>query len=268
MKKFGIMVIAIAMLVGMTGFAMADPGVNQTFETQGITVLTSIQAQGNMDSMTDVAWTQTSSQNITSVPPLTSGKYYVSTYEEDTQSNGVGNIFYDKTTEIETKARLTNQFNIEATKQINFVGIDGARITSDENIFLDGTGQASETKNSVICVFGPSNSEWIPGFCNVVDTGSSIDMSVANVATTTGDRFVVPSADTPVEVYHTIRVDPLGDTPSIGQASAYMKGSIMEGRGNASGYFEKIDFEERTSVDGYIALFDKDMSWISGVRRV
>jgi len=263
------MVIAFAMLVGMTGFAMADTGVNQTFETQGITVLTSIQAQGNMDSMTDVAWTQSSSVPLTSIPPSpVSGVYYASTYEEDTQSNGVGNIFYDKTTEIETKARLTNQFNIEATKQINFVGIDGARITSDENIFLDGTGQASETKNSVICVFGPSNSEWIPGFCNVVDTGSSIDMSVANVATTTGDRFVVPSADTPVEVYHTIRVDPLGDTPSIGQASAYMKGSIMEGRGNASGYFEKIDFEERTSVDGYIALFDKDMSWISGVRRV
>ncbi|MDD1710260.1 MAG: hypothetical protein LUQ37_05055, partial [Methanoregulaceae archaeon] len=218
MKKFGIMIVALAMLVGMTGFAMADTGVNQTFETQGITVLTSIQAQGNMDSMTDVAWTQSSSVPLTSIPPSpVSGVYYASTYEEDTQSNGVGNIFYDKTTEIETKARLTNQFNIEATKQINFVGVDGARITSDENIFLDGTGNYSQTKNSVICVFGPSNSEYIPAFCNVVDTGSSIDMSVANVATTTGDRFVVPSADTPVEVYHTIRVDPLGDTPSIGQ---------------------------------------------------
>jgi len=31
MKKFGIMVIALAMLVGMTGFAMADAGVNATF---------------------------------------------------------------------------------------------------------------------------------------------------------------------------------------------------------------------------------------------
>src|SRR5512139_3616759 len=97
MKKFGIMIVALAMLVGMTGFAMADHGMNQTFETQGITVLTSIQAQGNMDSMTDVSWTQSSSQSIPTVPPLTSGKYYVSTYEEDTQSNGVGNIFYDKT---------------------------------------------------------------------------------------------------------------------------------------------------------------------------
>src|SRR5512139_555302 len=149
MKKFGIMVIAIAMLVGMTGFAMADTGVNQTFETQGITVLTSIQAQGNMDSMTDVAWTQSSAVPLTSIPPApAAGVYYASTYEEDTQSNGVGNILYDKTTELETKARLTNQFNIEATKQINFVGVDGARITSDENIFLDGTGNYSVTKNS------------------------------------------------------------------------------------------------------------------------
>ena len=36
MKKFGIMVIALAMLVSMTGLVMADTGVNQTFETQGI----------------------------------------------------------------------------------------------------------------------------------------------------------------------------------------------------------------------------------------
>ena len=40
MKKFGLMVIALAMLVLMTGIVMADPGVNQTFETQGITMET------------------------------------------------------------------------------------------------------------------------------------------------------------------------------------------------------------------------------------
>ena len=263
----------------MTGFAMADPGVKATFETQGITIVTSIQAQGNMHSMTDVDWVQSSADPITEVPKLDAGTYYASTYQEDTQSNGVGNIYYDKTTQVETKARLTNQWNIEAVKQINFVGIDGARISSDESIFLDGTGQAQNTENRVICVFAPSVSSNIPAFCNVVDTGSSIDMSVANVATTTGNRFITASADTPVEEYHTIRVDMLGDSPSIGQAQAYMKGLIMEGRGDTMvggqpngnpgnpAMFNKIEFEERTTVDGYIMLFDKDMRWVSGVKR-
>ena len=267
MKKFGIMVIALAMLVGMTGFAMADAGVNATFETQGITVLTSIQAQGNFDSMTDLDWVQTSADPITEVPTLDKGTYYAKTYEEDTQSNGVGNIYYDKTTLVETKARLTNQWNVEAEKQINFVGIDGARVSSDESIFLDGTGRAQNTTEKMICVFAPTVSSNIPAFCNVVDTGSSIDMSVANVGTTTGNRFIVASADTPVEEYHTIRVDMLGDSPSIGQASAYMKGLIMEGRGGDEKMYAKVEFEERTSVDGYIMLFDKNMNWISGTKR-
>jgi len=273
MKKFGIIVIALAMLVGMTGFAMADPGVNATFETQGITIVTSIQAQGNFDSRTDLDWVQSSVDPITEIPKLDDGVYYAKSYQEDTQSNGVGNIYYDKTTQVETKARLTNQWNVEATKQINFVGIDGARVSSDERIFLDGTGQAQNTENRVICVFAPSVSSNIPAFCNVVDTGSKIDMSVANVATTSGDRFITASADTPIEEYHTIRVDMLGDAPSIGQAQAYMKGLIMEGRDNAvdqggnPAMFNKVEFEERTSVDGYIMLFDKDMRWVSGVKR-
>jgi hypothetical protein len=268
MKSFGIMVIGLVFLVGMTSFAMADPGINATFETAGLTITTTVQAQGNMDSKTDISWTQSSSQSLSTIPSLDSGSYYAASYQEDTQTNGVGYINYDKTLELDTSAALTNQYNIETTKQINFVGINGARIISDESMFVDGTGYASETANNVICVFGTSNSEYLPAFCNVIDTGSSIDMSVVNVATTTGARFVVKSADTPVEVYHTIRIDTLDDSPSIGRAAAYIKGSIMEGRGNSSGYFENVAFEERISIDGYITLFDKDMGWISGVRRV
>ncbi len=68
MKHYGFLVGAFAMLVAMTGFAMADPGVNATFETQGITIINSIQAQGNMDSMTDIDWVQTSADPPLEVP--------------------------------------------------------------------------------------------------------------------------------------------------------------------------------------------------------
>jgi hypothetical protein len=269
MKKFGIMVIALAMLVGLTGIAMADPGVNQTFETQGITMVTSIQAEGNMYSTTDVTWKQSSAQNITSMPPApTSGAYYVSTYSEDTMSNGVGFIGYDKSTTLETKSRLNGQYNIEATKEIQFYGQDGAEMTSTDNIFLDGTGAAAKTKDLAICVFAAGKSEYISPFCNTVEAGSSFTMEVVNARTETNDRFVVPSADTPVTVNHNIRVDSLSDLPSIGKVSAFMEGKIQEGRGNSSGVFEDIEFSESTSADGYITLFDKVMGYTSGIKRV
>jgi hypothetical protein len=271
------MVIALALL--FVGIALADTGVNQTFETQGVSMVTSIQAEGNMFSTTDVTWAQSSQVALTAIPPSpASGSYYVSTYSEDTQSNGNGLIGYDKNTQLETKARLTGQYNIEATKEITFIGENGAEITSTDNVFLDGTGNFSRTANQAICVFAASTSEYIPAFCNTVESGSSFTMNVVNARTETRDRFVVPSADTPLQVTHDIRVDTLGDIPSIGKVSAFMKGMIMEGRNNAGvnttttgglpSYYEKIEFTESTEADGYITLFDKNMDWVSGIKRV
>jgi hypothetical protein len=265
MKKFGIMVIALAMLVLLIGLGTADQGVNQTFETQGVSMVTSIQAEGNMFSATDVTWKQSSAVPLTAIPPApAAGTYYVSTYSEDTMSNGVGFITYDKSTQLETKSRLNGQFNIEAIKEIAFIGMDGAEITSTDNIFLDGTGNWTKTADAAICVFAASTSEYIPRFCNTVESGSSFTMNVVNARTVTNDRFVIPSADTPLTLNHNIRVDMLEDIPSIGKVSAFMEGIVMEGRGNNTSYYEKIEFSEETMADGYITLFDKDMSWVSG----
>jgi hypothetical protein len=273
LKKVGIVAIALALL--FAGTAMADPGVNQTFETQGVSMVTSIQAEGNMYSTTDVTWTQSSATALTAVPPSPgAGTYYVSTYSEDTMSNGNGLIGYDKSTQLDTKSRLNGQYNIEATKEISFIGENGAEITSTDNIFLDGTGMPQETKNLAICVFAASSSDYIPAFCNTVEAGSSFTMSVVNARTETRDRFVTASADTPVALTHDIRVDTLGDLPSIGKVSAFMKGMIMEGRGNSTNEansplpYEKVEFTESTEVDGYITLFDKNMDWVSGIKRV
>jgi hypothetical protein len=93
-------------------------------------------------------------------------------------------------------------------------------------------------------------------------------MSVVNARTETNDRFVVASADTPLTLNHNIRVDSLGDLPSVGKVSAFMEGMVQESRNNATGLFENIEFSEYTSADGYISLFDKDMGWTSGIKRV
>ena len=143
---------------------------------------------------------------------------------------------------------MADSGGIEATKEISFIGENGAEITSTDNICLGST-------------------------CNTIEAGSSFTGSVVNARTETNNRFVVDSANTPLTLTHNIRVDSLGDIPSYGKVSAFMEGSVMEGRNNwcdtaGPNSYENIEFSEKTMIDGYITLFDKDMSWVSGIKRV
>ncbi len=363
MKKSGILSITLALLFLVTGFVMADPGVNATFETQGVSMATNIQATGSLRSMTDLTWSTSSGGIVSSGADPTLAGYpnwdnyplgggyeqwlldwaetqsyfpgfnlqdllayyqnyypgedltlfvadlaswaaqqtvgglntplrdnevrYTTTYGEETLSNGVGFISYGKDMMVETKAGLSGQSNLEATKLIAFEGTKGAQITSTDNIFLEGTGEAQTTSARAICVFASDTSSTIPRFCNSVESGSTVSGSIISVQTTTDERFIVDAADTPVEVNHHIRVDKLGDLPSVGQASAFMEGTILEAREGTtpsvdtgdgtvltlsdtgkSAAYEEMTFRESTSVDGIIRLFDKDMSWESGIRRI
>jgi len=135
---------------------------------------------------------------------------------------------------------------IEATTQISFLGANGAGITS--------TGTS----------YGSSYSQ---AFSNMVETGSSFTMNVVNARTQTNNGFVVGAVTTPSSVTHNIRIDALGNTPTVGKVSAFIKGSSQEASGT-SNLVEQIEFSERTSVDGQITLFDKAMHWESGTRRV
>ena len=132
---------------------------------------------------------------------------------------------------------------IEVTKQISFLGEGGSTITSTDGLFLSS-------------------------FANTINSGSSIDGSVVNTNTQTNSRFVLGSLITPVSLTHNIRVTPLGNLPSNGKVSAYTEGTIMEGRDKTSALFELTEFKERTTVNGKITLFDKQMGWVSGFNRV
>ena len=262
MKKFGIMVVVLAMLVGMTGFAMADPGVNATPETIGVSTQGVISVQGAIISKTDLTMTSSSSQNITSVPPLNSGTYYVATYNDDVTSTGVGLIDMTKTMNVDTNNMLNNQYNIEAFKVLNFLGDGTSRIVSTENIFVDGTGKPLETKNTLICVLGPSKSDKIPAFCNVAEAGSSVDMLVGSVTTGADTRFIMKSADPGVVLDYNVRV-----IDTIGKASAYMEVFSQEAKGSDLAPYSVVNFREDTSVDGFITLFDKTFAYESKFKR-
>ena len=114
----------------------------------------------------------------------------------------------------------------------------------------------------------------IPQFCNRAEAGSTLDMTIANVRTTSTDRFVMASADPGVELNHAIRVIPLADdVPSTGIATAHMTVLIQEGRALTPGFpgtvglFERISFSEETTARGAITLFDKVMHYRSGTVR-
>lgn len=264
MKKFGIMVVVLAMLVGMTGFAMADPGVNATPETVGISTAGVVSVQGAIISKTDLTMKSSSSQNITSIPALTIGRYYVATYNDDVTSTGVGLIDMTKTMDVDTNNMEANQYNIEAFKVLNFLGDGTSRIVSTENIFVDGTGLPAKTAETLICVMGPSKSEWVPAFCNVAEAGSSVDMLAGSATTGADTRFIMKSADPGVVLDYNVRV-----IDTIGKASAYMEVFSQEGKGNAtpSAPFAEVKFREDTSVDGLITLFDKTFAYESKFKR-
>lgn len=88
----------------------------------------------------------------------------------------------------------------------------------------------------------------MPVFCNSVLAGSSVDMSSGSVTTSTSSNQA--------GLNYNIRV-----VDTVGKVSAYIEGTSMEGRGDDSQLGGVVKFRETTSVDGYIALFDKTMKW-------
>jgi hypothetical protein len=272
MKKVGIGIIGICLLISLAGIACADRGLDPTPESVGITTSTTIDAVGRFDSSTQFAATgiSSSSNGLNDVPPLADGDViYSAVYTEDTQSNGVGIIQYDKELSIDTGGMMAGQSNIEANKQLVYVGIDGGRVYSEEYIMIDGVGTPGDASQSLLCPFATGGAGSFPAYCNLIEAGSTIDMSVANVRTSTDGRFILTSADYPVELNHQILVTELIDgVPSQGLASAFMNALIMEGYGDTpSSLGERIELSEYTSIYGDITVFDKDMHYESGMRR-
>jgi|MTBAKMStandDraft_1061839.scaffolds.fasta_scaffold65480_2 hypothetical protein len=108
-----------------------------------------------------------------------------------------------------------------------------------------------------------------PAFCNTVRTGSTIDMTFADVRTTLGGGF---GTDDGVEATYEISVTsftyPDGTSvPSVGSASAYMDVLVRESRDIDGAMHGQIRYSEATDVDGYISAFEKNMHYKSGFAR-
>jgi hypothetical protein len=126
----------------------------------------------------------------------------------------------------------------------------------------------------LLCPFGSGNDA--PSFCNRVETGSNMNLKVANLNTQMGDRFIMKSADPGVTIFNNVGVGAYAaDLPSKGSVSAFIRGSIKEGgRGDAgiggdtdedaTALYETVVFSDSTSISGDISTFAKAMSYTSG----
>jgi hypothetical protein len=249
--------------------AMAEPGVPQVREVQGLSTSTTVIAAGNFNAASSVQITNIAGEDsLGDIPPLDESVYYTSLYTEDTQNSEVGYISYDKDLDVTTANRISGQYNVQAVKQITYLGVDASSLITNDYMLVDGAGVDYGTIGDVmICPFG--SDEPGPAFCNRVETGSNMNLKVANLNTQMGERFIMKSADPGVAIFNNVGVSSYAsDLPSKGSVSAYIKGSIKEGGRNndpedVNGLYETAVFSDSTGVSGDISTFAKSMSYTS-----
>ena len=237
-------------------------------------------AAGNFNAESSVDWTISLFEPIPGIPGSTGKPWggegetiYQTVYTEDTQNSEVGYISYDKDLDLQTGNKVSGQYNVKAVKQITYLGVDASSLVTNDYLMLDGAGWSDNADDRLICPF--AGSTVYPAFCNKVETGSAMNLKVANLNTQMGDRFVMKASDSGVEIFNNVGVSSYAsDLPSKGSVSAYMKGSIREG-GRASdvhaanseqefhNLYESVTFSDSTAISGDISTFAKSMSYQS-----
>jgi hypothetical protein len=296
--KLTIIAVTIALCL-LTGFALADSGVPQTPETQGFVTSTAMQAVGTATETDNLVWLMTNDgiDGLGGIPPLQPlyASIYSMTYSEDTIADQ-GLITYTKQGFVDTQGMVEGQWNVDMEKVVEFVGLDTGRMISAEEQVLDGAGSPYQTAQVFICPFAQTQSFYLPSFCNIVQEGSSVDLTLGSLATVAEERHVTPSAgywdekpgwdlpvsDNGVEMNYQVKLTGFGDIPAMGSADAYINVHVQEGRALGSlavapvedalesdgrGYWdpkaEDLTYSEDTTAAGDITLFQKVMSYNS-----
>ncbi|MCU0631331.1 MAG: hypothetical protein MUF37_09300, partial [Methanoregulaceae archaeon] len=223
-------------------------------------------------------------------PPLNNQEVQATmAYDESTNAmNGV--VTYNKNSAIHTGAQTLNNYNVKNSKTVTFQGLDGGKMTSEENILLDNVGKSINVRFpngdtlSTICPFAPASiGNCTPAFCNIAQTGSKVDVFVASLVTNAQSRSVgqdsgvntwppLPIVDgPPVEMDYSIRLTGIGTgNLAEGSAMAYFKAHKLEGaRECPSGFLgagQEITYNEATSASGSITQFQKIINYRSGFK--
>jgi hypothetical protein len=267
MKKFAFMAIALAMLVAFTGMAMADTGINQTPETQGIVTATAVQCLGTVTETDSAVW-QSAYTDLNSIPPLNGEEVaYTMSYTEGTIADQ-GLVDYTKSQSLDTANQVAGTSNFKTQKVVDFIGLDTGRMITSENMVLDGAGNGAAAATKYICPFASTTWGNVSPFCNIIEVGSDADVTLASLSTSADERHVMATSDPAVAVDYNIKMTGFGDVPAMGSADAYINAHIQEARGSYdSPKAEDLVYSETSTAAGDITLFQKAIAYQSGLRR-
>ncbi len=287
-----IVIISLGVLMLCSGLALADTGVPQVPETQGFVTSTAISAFGSATE-TDSIVSQIINCGECCLPvPLhlwyDSHAVYTSSYTENTIADQ-GLITYTKGISADTSGMAAeNQYNVVTNKVVEFVGSDTGRMVSDESTLLDGVGTSFMDEDIMLCPFASGLHTANPPFCNIVEEGSGVDLTIGSLTTGTTQRHIMPKAGTILEqgvdvgwdlpasdagvaLNYNIKLTGFDDIPAMGSATAYMNVHIQEAR--AVTYndedpilkAEDLVYTESTTASGEITLFQKVMNYKSQI---
>ncbi len=289
--KKRIAILSLSILILCTCLALADTGVPQVPETQGFKTMTAISAFGTATE-TDSIVSQIINCGQCGLPvPLPlwydSHSVYSSSYMENTLADH-GLITYTKGITADTSGMAAeNQYNVVTDKIVEFVGSETGRMVSDESTLLDGVGTTYYDDEIMLCPFASGLHTLNPPFCNIVEEGSSIDLTIGSLTTGTSERHIMPYAgsiydegdigwdlpvsDSGVELNYNIKLTGFGDIPAMGSAEAYMNVHLQEARTaiySESAPIMKAEdlvYSESTTAAGEITLFQKVMNYKSQI---
>jgi hypothetical protein len=269
--------VCIALFVGAV--LAADPP-NATFETQGIKSTGSISVlSGSVSTSTTMVMTVAENSDGINSPPLEgSEKQATNVYTESTDAKNGQNIEYSSIFTADTANKVLGTSNVQAHRSIQYesdTSKDG-RMTSSEKLVMDIAGATGSTDDAYLCPFASSKSDDLPAFCNIVQMGSTMDVTYANVVTDASLRDIQATADFPAEMSYSINAKPVIITtgegtfqqPTTGSITAFMDVHTQEARGNNEVPEADFVYKESTTASGYISNFVKDMYYQDGALRI
>lgn len=283
--KTRLVVLALVVMALFVGCAMAAITPNATFETQGVKTTGSISVlKGSIATSQTMTMTVANNNNGVNAPPLEPSddgpgeRQATNVYTEMTDAKNGQNMEYSQTFNADTANKVLGTNNVQAHRSIQYesdTAKDG-RMTSSERIVMDVVGASGDSEDSFLCPFAEGKSNSTPAFCNIVQMGSSMDVTYTNVVTDASLRDIQATADFPTEMSYNINAKPLlvetaqglVQQPTTGSITAFMDVHTQEARGNNTLPEADFVYKESTTASGYINSFVKQMYYQDGAIRI
>lgn len=276
MKKLSILVIALAMLMAITGIASAAVLPNATPETQGISTSTVIQCDGLV--LTDEHYASELSNQVLDGAPLATEEVYSQSTYNNRISAVKGVTTYVKTIDANNKNQLVTGENVATAQTLLF---SGASVTGEESAAIFNAGQATSGTEKFMCPFTSAATTTVPPFNEMAIMGSHYGATQLSATSQVGITGVAKTGDVPSTIHMNL------EATGVGSIGTFMGVNAQDARGTGQTLITpaKVDkcgkvtkpavyspvtpssvvqYHESTTAMGTF-VFGKNMQYTSGV---